>query len=100
MVKQIHNSVRGRVRYKVKGLYLSMSLKIRLEMLLSEDPEVSQVRASILTGNVLIILDPDCNPRKIAFHVEQVALIYLKENSRIRKPRMVLVFLMPASLPV
>jgi P-type Ca2+ transporter type 2C len=48
-------------------------------MLLSEDPEVAQVSASILTGNVLIFFNPDCNPRKIASQVEQVALTYLKE---------------------
>jgi Ca2+-transporting ATPase len=79
LVKQIHNAVRGRVRYKVIGLYRSVELKYRLEMLLSEDPEVGQVRASILTGNVLIIFDPDCNPRKIASHVEQIAVTYQQE---------------------
>jgi P-type Ca2+ transporter type 2C len=67
------------VRYKVKGLYRSVSLKYRLEMLLSEVPEVSQVAAGILTGNVLIVFDPDCNPRKIASHIEQIAVTYQQE---------------------
>ena len=67
------------MRYKVKGLYRSVSLKYRLEMLLLEDPEVGQVSASVLTGNVLIIFDPDCNPRKIASHVEQIAVTYQQE---------------------
>jgi Ca2+-transporting ATPase len=71
--------VRGRGRYKVKGLYRSESLKYRLEMLLLEVPEVGQVSASILTGNVLIIFDPECNPRKIASHVEQIAVTYQQE---------------------
>src|SRR5208283_3006484 len=79
LVKQIHDSVRGRVRCRVKGLYRSVSLKYRLEMLLSEVPEVSQVTASILTGNVLIVFDPDCNPRMITSHVEQVAVTYQQE---------------------
>ncbi len=79
LVKQIHNTVRGRVRYKVIGLYRSVVLKYRLETLLSEDPQVGQVSASILTGNVLIIFDPDCNPRKIASHVEQIAVTYQQE---------------------
>jgi len=48
-------------------------------MLLLEDPEVGQVSASVLTGNVLIIFDPDCNPRKIASHVEQIAVTYQQE---------------------
>ncbi len=67
------------MRYKVKGLYRSVSLKYRLEMLLLEDPEVGQVSASVLTGNVLIIFDPDCNPRKIASYVEQIAVTYQQE---------------------
>ena len=78
-MKQIHNSGPGRARYKVKGLYRSESLKYRLEMLILEVPEVGQVSASILTGNVLIIFDPDCNPRKIASHLEQIAVTYQQE---------------------
>ena len=79
LVRPIHNSVPGRVRYKVIGLYRSVALKYRLEMLLLEDPQVGQVSASILTGNVLIIFDPHCNPRKIASHVEQIAVTYQQE---------------------
>jgi P-type Ca2+ transporter type 2C len=79
LIKQIHNSIRGRVRYQVQGLYRSVALKYRLEMLLSEDPEVAQVSASILTGNVLIFFNPDCNPRRIASQVEQIALTYVQE---------------------
>ncbi len=67
------------MRYRVQGLYRSVSLKYRLEMLLLEVPEVGQVSASILTGNVLIIFDPECNPRKIASHVEQIAVTYQQE---------------------
>jgi Ca2+-transporting ATPase len=71
--------VRGRVRYNVKGLYRSISLKHRLEKRLSEDPEVGQARASILTGNILVIFDPECNPRKIASQLAEIAAAYLRE---------------------
>ncbi len=79
MVKQIHNSVRGRVRYKVIGLYRSTALKYRLEMLLSVQSEISHVSANILTGNVLILYNPDCNVRRIRTDVEQIAIAFVRE---------------------
>ena len=79
MVKQIHNSVRGRVRYKVIGLYRSTALKYRLEMLLSVQSEISHVSANILTGNVLILYNPDCNVRKIRTDLKQIAIAFVRE---------------------
>ena len=79
MVEVIHDAVRGRVRYKIKGLYRSMALKYRLEMLLSTTSEISHVSANILTGNILIIFDPECNVRKISSDVEQIAIACIRE---------------------
>ncbi|MGB6065809.1 MAG: cation-transporting P-type ATPase [Desulfomonilaceae bacterium] len=80
MLKLIHNHIPGRVRYKVEGLYRCVSLKYRLEMVLPQDEDVRRVSASILTGNVLIIFNPDCNPRKIELDVERIVLAYLRET--------------------
>jgi P-type Ca2+ transporter type 2C len=79
LVKVINDSVRGRVRYKIEGLYRSAAFKYRLEILLSTSPEINHVSASILTGNVLIIFDPECNVRKISSDVEQVTIACVRE---------------------
>jgi Ca2+-transporting ATPase len=46
---------------------------------LSRDTEIRGVSASTLTGNLLVLFDPECNPRKITLRVEQIAISYLKE---------------------
>lgn len=79
MVREIHNGIKGRVRYKVTGLYRSPRLKERLEILSFQNAEVSYVFASVLTGNVLIRFNPDCNPRMIASLVETVVIDHLRE---------------------
>ncbi len=80
MIREIHNAVKGRVRLKVRGLYRSGQLKRDLEMLPTKDAEVSHVSASILTGNALILFNPDCNPRRILLLVEQAALEHARKN--------------------
>ncbi len=61
MVYTIHTSVKGRARFKVKGLYRSDPLKEYLELQLSGREGISRVSVSILTGNVLIIFNSDNN---------------------------------------
>ena len=79
MIREIHNGVRGRVRYKVAGLYRSPILKRRLEMLAEQNAEVNHVSASILTGDVLVLFNPDCNPRMIASLLEKVTVDCVRE---------------------
>lgn len=79
LVREIHNGIKGRVRYEVAGLYRSPLLKERLEILALQNAEVDHVSASVLTGNVLVRFDPDCNPRMIASLVEKVAVDYVRE---------------------
>lgn len=79
LVREIHNGIKGRVRYKVAGLYRSPLLKERLEMLSFQNAEVNYVAASVLTGNVLIRFNPDCNPRMIASLVDKVAVDCLRD---------------------
>lgn len=79
MVREIHNGIKGRIRYKVTGLYRSPILKERLEALPFQSSEVSFVSASVLTGNVLVRFNPDCNRRMIASMLEDVAVDYFRD---------------------
>lgn len=55
MVETIHSAVNGRVRYRIKGLYGSESLKGFLEERLSQREEIVSVSANTLTGTLLVV---------------------------------------------
>ncbi len=57
MVETVHAAVRGRVRYKVGGLYRSESLKKRIEQGLVQYAWILNVSVNTLTGSVLILYD-------------------------------------------
>ncbi|AFM22950.1 cation-translocating P-type ATPase [Desulfomonile tiedjei] len=77
MIQKIH-SLKGRVRFKVTGLYRCSALKTILEAVLPARKEIKSVSASILTGNVLILYDPACNIKVVATLLENVAKEYLQ----------------------
>ncbi len=77
LVKEVHTVVAGRARYHVSGLYRSPRLKERLEARLSEEHDVSYVSANVLTGNLLILFHPRCNPRKFVVVMESVVVAYV-----------------------
>lgn len=54
MIRTIHDTVKGRVRFKVTGLYRTSTLKIHLETLPQHQKGITAVRANIVTGTVLI----------------------------------------------
>ncbi|MFQ3573353.1 MAG: cation-transporting P-type ATPase [Thermodesulfovibrionales bacterium] len=54
MISVIHDAVRGRVRFKVKGLYRSQQTEILLDKTLSGLPDVEGFSINTLTSNVLI----------------------------------------------
>ena len=71
MVEMLHSAVKGRVRYKVTGLYRSESLKRQIEFDLSHFDGIGGVSANVLTGNVLVIFNsgtqlPEITSRIIA----------------------------------
>ncbi len=57
MVQAIHTAVKGRVRYKVEGLYRSESLKQYIEQSLSNREGITRISVSTLTSTVLIVFD-------------------------------------------
>lgn len=80
MIKQVHNAVPGRIRYNVNGLYRCKNLKRILEAEVPGVNEVTSVKASVLTGNLLVVFDPACNPLKITHLIAEITLEYLKES--------------------
>ncbi len=76
MVEAIHAAVQGRVRYRVEGLYRSETLKRLLEFRLSQNPDITHVSASALTGNLLVCFNSDNTPESIAALVEDIVIDY------------------------
>jgi len=70
----LHDALKGRARYKVRGLYRSESLKRRLENLLRREQGVQRVTASILTGHLLVIFHSDRTAPAFAAIIEQIIL--------------------------
>ncbi|MBD2255557.1 HAD-IC family P-type ATPase [Nostoc parmelioides] len=84
MIKAIHNSIKGRARYKVKELYRSQSLKEYLERSLVNQPEIIDVSANISTGNVLVFFSPKYNYKQIAYLIDEVILNYQKSHQQVQ----------------
>jgi undecaprenyl-diphosphatase len=81
-VQAIHTVVKGRVRYKVNGLYHSEALKRYLESRLLEEEIISRASANSYTGNVLVIFHPDKSLNAIALLIQEIVLDYRKKASK------------------
>ncbi|MBE9107294.1 phosphatase PAP2 family protein [Nostoc cf. edaphicum LEGE 07299] len=81
-VQPIHTAVKGRVRYKVNGLYHSEALKKYLESRLLEEEIISRASANSYTGNVLVIFHPDKSLNTIALLIQDILLDYRQKNSK------------------
>ncbi|MBD2725953.1 phosphatase PAP2 family protein [Nostoc sp. FACHB-892] len=81
-VKAINTAVKGRVRYKVNGLYHSEALKRYLESRLLEEKIISRASANSYTGNVLVIFHPDKSLNTIALLIQEIVLDYRKKASK------------------
>ncbi len=80
MLRILHDAVKGRVRYKVRGLYRSEELKVRLIALGLKHGEITQIVPNTLTGNALVHYDPRCNPRVITAILENCVLQFVRES--------------------
>ena len=54
MVETLHDSIAGRVRFRVKQIYRCDSLKYHLEHTLEGDPAVISAHANTLTSTILV----------------------------------------------
>lgn len=59
MVQVVHAAVKGRVRFKVEGLYRSEILKQEIESKLSSEKGIAGCFANTLTGKVLVFYNSD-----------------------------------------
>ncbi|MCB1756632.1 MAG: HAD-IC family P-type ATPase [Gammaproteobacteria bacterium] len=69
-VKSVHAAVPGRVRFEVAGLYRNPSAKAQLESRLAETNVFRTIKASVLTGRVLLIFPRERSLDEIAKLVE------------------------------
>jgi P-type Ca2+ transporter type 2C len=76
MVDILHKAVKGRGRYKIRGLYRSRPLQHYLERRLSTKTKVRSVSVNILTGNVLVLFDPEASHAEIAALLRSVVSQY------------------------
>ncbi len=81
-VQAIHTAVKGRVRYKVNGLYHSEALKRYLESRLLEKKIILRASANSYTGNVLVIFNPDKSVNAIALLIQEIVLDFQKQVSK------------------
>jgi P-type Ca2+ transporter type 2C len=80
VIQIIHNSVKGRARYKIDELYSSQSLKIYLERSLASYSEIISVSANILTSNILVIFQRDVSYKKIAYFIHKALSEYKNKS--------------------
>jgi Ca2+-transporting ATPase len=73
MLELVHDSVRGRIRFKVKGLYRDRGFKAHLEGCLPRHSGVAAATASTATGNLLVRYNSAMTPSRLAGLVQQAA---------------------------
>jgi Ca2+-transporting ATPase len=81
VVQAIHVSVKGRARYKIKGLHRSESLKKHLESRLSEKEGISRFSVNALTGNILVFFNSNNDVHAIASVIEGIVIEYSNEKT-------------------
>lgn len=78
LIEAVHTSVKGRARFKVKGLHFSEFMGKYIESRLLEAKNIVQVKANHLTSNVLVIFRPDFKHSAIASQLQDTILDYQK----------------------
>jgi Ca2+-transporting ATPase len=80
VVRTVHNSVKGRVRFKVEGLYRKDPLRTIIEETLSLHPGISGFSANVLTGSVIVKFNSG-NTAEIISRVIEAAVIEFNGNN-------------------
>ncbi|AFY41555.1 phosphatase PAP2 family protein [Nostoc sp. PCC 7107] len=83
LIREIHTSIKGRARYKVRGLHDSPALKKYLELRLSKEDSIFQASANHLTGNVLVLFQPDFSANAIAWLLQNIVLDYQRGHKQL-----------------
>lgn len=85
LVVPLHVSVKGRARFKVRGLYRNESFGGHLEQTLTGESGIVSVQASHLTGNILILYNLPQPPSAVAALILQYAEAFLAAQPRKEK---------------
>jgi len=80
LVTPVHTAVHGRVRFRVDGLYRSLSLKLFLEEKLLKADGISRASASTLTGTILVSYNSGQGYRGIALIIVAILAKYGNNN--------------------
>ena len=80
MVTIVNQSVQGRARFKVFGLYRSEPFENYLASKLILLEGIDEVRTSTLTGNILVFFNSSNSPQCIAVHIERLVIEYQKND--------------------
>ncbi|MEA3547555.1 MAG: HAD-IC family P-type ATPase [Thermodesulfobacteriota bacterium] len=79
MIRTVHNSVKGRVRLQVDGLYRSSQLKHYLEPVLAQKEGILAARANIITGRILVHYSLDKTLTDVKALLQQILDGYKKD---------------------
>ncbi|MEM8832492.1 MAG: HAD-IC family P-type ATPase [Cyanobacteria bacterium P01_G01_bin.19] len=82
LVQTLHDRVRGRVRYKVRGLQGSEYLQQFLEFRLSSKPGINRIHASTWSGNILIFYSIELNSQAIASLIATIVEEYRQQPKK------------------
>jgi Ca2+-transporting ATPase len=80
LVHTVHDAIKGRTRFKVKGLYRSENLKRVVEEGLTKKGGITSVSASTLTGNVLVRYNSGQTAPDIAGILSEIILDHRKNG--------------------
>ena len=80
-VSIIHCKVPGRTRFKIIGLQQAPRIKAFLEQTLAAQPHVETVKASVITGSLLITYNSNNTPHRIAGNIK-AALAQWEQGAR------------------
>jgi Ca2+-transporting ATPase len=80
LVQAIHAAVKGRVRYRVDGLYRSTALKKALEERFAEKDGITSFSANFLTGHVMVFFNPGLDTSTITLLIEEAVESFRQGN--------------------
>ena len=80
MVRSIHAAVKGRVRFRIDGLYRSKTLKKYLEDRLAEKEGITGFSANFLSGHALVFFDPGLSLSAITLLIQEAVGAFHQEN--------------------
>lgn len=86
-IEPIHTKVAGRARFRIPGLRHAPPVKSYLERRLAGKPEVLEVSASCITGNLLIAYNSNNDHRSIAQIIEGIVHEYTPDADRHVSPK-------------